>query len=345
MSMGKQFSVEIKLMKPMTNKQVLACLKDCSGVYKKMEDVLGQFRGKSHSPLADKLVDFIFHYKDGHIAPDRWDYYEPVRQVVDAQTEEILKSALSQRCWIVLKRTRTPAMSCLIMNNELPDLTPTVDLINRSGGTSISIFPDRRRRFEMEYWNVLLKDICREMETDYGYIRDLDTNEVYADVFSTPYHELIGRNKDAILGARRMYDTVHEFMHSPYPTLGWHSSNFFPILDKSVNNELRMGLYALDLLKDTLISEKIDALSYGLRLDFDRSIADIEGIQWENPANYAESLIFLSRHNVLESIQYSDDNIIVQVPSERSVIFSRFSKVYLKENKEDKRDRSLLLIP
>ena len=146
--MGKQFSVEIKLMKPMTNKQVLACLKDCSGVYKKMEDVLGQFRGKSHSPLADKLVDFIFHYKDGHIAPDRWDYYEPVRQVVDAQTEEILKSALSQRCWIVLKRTRTPAMSCLIMNNELPDLTPTVDLINRSGGTSISIFPDRRRRFD-----------------------------------------------------------------------------------------------------------------------------------------------------------------------------------------------------
>ena len=345
MSIGKRISVEIELTNPMTDKQVLACLKGCSGVYKKMEDVLDRFRGKSHSPLADKLVDFIFHYRDGQIAPDKWDYYEPVRQVVDAQTKGLLKSALSQRCWIVLKRTRTPAMSCLIINEELPNLTPTVDLIDRSSGSSISFFPDRRRKFVVEDWYVLLQDLCRELETDYGYICDLDTKEIYADIFSTPYHERIGRTKEAILGARRMYDTVHEFMHSPYPTLGWHSSYFYPILDKSVNNEFRMGLYALDLLKDTLISEGIDSLSYGLRLDFDRSIADIEGIQWDNPANYAGSLVFLSRHNVFESIQYSKDNIIVQVHCERSVILSRFSKVYLKENKEDKRDRSLLLIP
>ena len=343
--MGNQFSIEIRLTKPMTDKQVLACLKGCSGVYCKMEQVLDQFRGKSYSPLADKLVNFIFQYKDGQIAPDRWDYYEPVRQVVNAQTKDTLTRALSQRCWILLKRTKTPQMGCLIMNDELPNLTPTVDLLYRTGGTSITFSPDRRRKFIMEDWYVLLKDLCRELDTDYGYICDLNTREIYANVFSTPYHERIGRDNEAILGARRMYDTVYVFEHTPYTTLGWPSSFFYPILDKSDQNEIRMGIYALDLLKDTLISENIDSLSYGLRLDLDRSIVDLGGILWENPANYARSQVFLSRHRILESIQYSAENIIVPIPNERSALFSRFSKVYLKENRRDKRDRSILLIP
>lgn len=43
------------------------------------------------------------------------------------------------------------------------------------------------------------------------------TKRILAHTFSTPYHELVGRSEDDILGARRMFDFIRNYLHSDYP--------------------------------------------------------------------------------------------------------------------------------
>ncbi len=344
--MGKLYCIEIELTKPMTDERLYALLKKCEGNYGKMQDVTFHFPEMTSSPLADRLVDFIFNYQEGFLAPNRWDYYEPVRKLVDENTREQLKSVLSKHGTVLLKKSKAPGVTIMVNNDECPSLTPSVTLAYRESRTTISLFPDLRRKFVIEDWSTLLQDFCREMETDYGYIWDLSTHELFANVFSIPFHERINRNQNEILGTRRMYEAVHAFEDSVYPTLGWHSSRFYPLISDYRNKDyIQMGLYALDLLKDTLSADRIDDVHFGLRLDLSRLIVDTKGIQWEDPANYQDSLVFLSRRDLIDSFRYFETDEITQLSPDQSSLFTRFSRVYFKQSTKDSRYRELLLIP
>ena len=143
-----------------------------------------------------------------------------------------------------------------------------------------------------------------------------------------------------------MYEAVHAFEVSVYPTLGWDSSRFYPFIpDYRNQNFIQMGLYALDLLKDTLSADKTDDVHFGLRLDLSRLIVDTKGIRWEDPANYDDCLVFLSRRDLLDSFRYFETDEITQLSTDQSSLFTRFSRVYFKQSTKDSRYRELLLIP
>ena len=91
--------IKVLITKPMTDERLYDLLKKCAresaGSILKMIDVSANYHGKTQSPLADKLVNFIFHYKGGILSPNKWGYYEPVRTMVDPNTEELLKEKIS----------------------------------------------------------------------------------------------------------------------------------------------------------------------------------------------------------------------------------------------------------
>lgn len=352
--------ITVLLTKPMTDERLYDLLKKCSresaGSYGKMDDVSVNYSGKTRSPLADKLVNFIFHYNGGILSPDKWGYYEPVRTMVDPNTEELLKEKISRPTLIFLKKTRTPQVYISVDNEEYPDLEPRRDLVDRPASTEICFYPDARRKFVLEEWFTILQDLCREMETDYGYIRNRDSDEVLAHVFSVPYLGQMKREEDEILGIRWMLEVVRRFDNSRFPTLGWPSRLFYPLFrikDKKCKDtctyglfaldQIRVGLYALDLLRDTLSILDKHNYFYGLRLNMDLTIRDISRIRWDDPKHYWDSHVFLSRKDLRETFHYPSDEEtyrIHQLPKDLSPLFSRFDRVYFKE-----RCNEVLLIP
>lgn len=346
--------IKVRLTKPMTDARLYDLLKKCSresaGSFMKMADVCANYQGKTQSPLADKLVNFIFHYKGGILSPDKWGYYEPVRKMVDPNTEELLKEQFSRPTLIFLKKTGTPQVYISI-SSEYPDLKPRVDLTDQSEGTEICFFPDARRKFVLEEWFTILQDLCREMETDYGYIRNMDSDEVLAHVFSIPYLGQMKREEDEILGIRRMLEVVRRFGESRFPTLGWPSRPFYPLFrikdkeckDTFTLDQIKVGLFALDLLRETLSILDKHNYYYGLRLNMDRTIRDISQIRWDDPKHYWNSHVFLSRQDLRETFHYPDDEEtyrIHQLSKDLSPLFSRFDRVFFKE-----RSNEVLLIP
>ena len=352
--------ITVRLTKPMTDARLYDLLKKCSresaGSFSGMDDVCTDYPGKTQSPLADKLVHFIFHYNGGILSPDKWGHYEPVRNKVDSNTEELLRERLSRHTWVSLKRTRAPQVTISISNQEYPNLEPRRDLVDRSMATEILIFPDARRKFVLEEWFTILQDLCREMETDYGYIENMDTDEVLAHVFSIPYLGKMNRDEDEVLGIRRMFEVVRTFEDSPFPTLGWPSKLFYPLFrikDKECKDtfkyglfaldQIKVGLYALDLLRDTISILDKHNYYYGLRLNMDRTIRDLSRIRWDDPKLYWESHVFLSRQDLRDTFHYPYDKetyTIYQLPKDRSPLFTRFDRVYFKE-----RSNEVLLIP
>ena len=324
-----------------------------------MDEMIHQYQEPTSSPLADKLVDFVFHYENGLLAPDRWDYYEPVRRKVDNNTPDLLKGIISKPCMIEMKRQKSPRIGISVWNEEYPDISPSVLLLDRSSRTSITIYPDRHRSFKLSEWTRLLRDFCQEMETDYGYISDLETHELFAHVFSVPYHERVNRNWKEILGARRMVEAVQSIENSTYSTLGWSTSRFFPAIEMRENwttlgdpslsilkreNWIEMGHYSLALLKDTLSVENTSGIHFGLRLDLDRRIKNVKDIEWDNPDYYDGSYLFLSRHDLLESFKTFKDDIVIPLPKVTARLFENFGRIYYKEDLKDKRSRSILLL-
>jgi hypothetical protein len=347
--------IKVLLTKPMTDARLYDLLKKCSresaGSFSKMDDASLNYPGKTQSPLADKLVHFIFHYNGGILSPDKWGHYEPVRNKVDSNTEELLRERLSRHTWVGLKRTRVPQVTISIYNQEYPDLEPRRDLVDRFIATDILICPDARRKFVLEEWFTILQDLCREMETDYGYIQNMDSDEVLAHVFSVPYLGQMKREEDEILGIRRMLEVVRRFGESRSPTLGWPSRLFYPLFrikDKECKDmfkldQIRVGLYALDLLRETLSVLDKHNYYYGLRLNMDRSIRDINRIRWDDPKHYWDSHVFLSRQDLRETFHYPSDEEtyrIHQLPKDLSPLFSQFDRIYFKE-----RSNEVLLIP
>jgi hypothetical protein len=352
--------ITVRLTKPMTDARLYDLLKKCSresaGSFSKMDDAIFNYPGKTQSPLADKLVHFIFHYNGGILSPDKWGYYEPVRNKVDPNTEELLREKFSRHTWVSLKRTRAPQVTISVSNEEYPELEPRRDLVDRLMATDIRIYPDARRKFVLEEWFTILQDLCQEMETDYGYIENRDTDEVLAHVFSIPYLSKLNRDEEEILGIRRMLEVVRIFRDSPFPTLGWPSKLFYPLVkikDKKCKDtsiyglfaldQIKVGLYALNLLRDTLLMLDKHNYYYGLRLNMDRTIRDISKIRWDDNNHYWDSHVFLSRQDLRETFHYSNDEEtykIHQLPKDLSPLFSRFDLVYFKE-----RSNEVLLIP
>lgn len=340
--------VKIRLSKPMTDERLYSLLKDCSiqtsGSYNEMEDVWSNYSLSTNNPLADKLVDFVFNHCNGRLLPDRWDYYEPVRKIVDDNTAKHLKEICSRPSLIFLKRTKRPQVSITIQNNEFPYLEPYRDLISKLTGTEILVFPDARRKFELEEWYPILQDLCREMETDYGYIRNMDSEEVLAHVFSIPYLSELNRDEKEILGIRRMLEVIRIFEDTPYPTLGWYSKLFYPFIkDRVCKDYIQIGLHALNLLRDTLSLINKQNYYYGLRLNMNRTIRNIGGIRWDDPNNYWDSVVFLSRVDLRETFHYPDDKEsfkIYPLPKDLSPLFILFDRVYFKEKSNE-----VLLIP
>ncbi|MBR5397224.1 MAG: hypothetical protein IK145_05165 [Bacteroidales bacterium] len=346
--------IKVLITKPMTDERLYDLLKKCAresaGSILKMIDVSANYHGKTQSPLADKLVNFIFHYKGGILSPNKWGYYEPVRTMVDPNTEELLKEKISRPTLIFLKKTRTPQVYISI-SSEFPDLKPRRDLTDQSEWTEICFYPDARRKFVLEEWFTILQDLCREMETDYGYIQNMDSDEVLAHVFSVPYLGQMKREEDELLGIRRMLEVVRRFGESRSPTLGWPSRLFYPLFwikDKECKDmfkldQIRVGLYALDLLRETLSVLDKHNYYYGLRLNLDRTIRDISGIRWDDPKLYWDSHVFLSRQDLRETFHYPSDEEtyrIHQLPKDLSPLFSQFDRIYFKE-----RCNEVLLIP
>lgn len=352
--------ISVRLTKPMTDERLYDLLKKCSresaGSFGKMSEAWINYPGKTQSTLADKLVHFIFHYNGGILSPDKWGYYEPVRKIVDPNTEELLKEKFSRHTLVFLKKTRAPQVYISVENEEYPDLEPRRDLVDRSASTEIDIIPDARRKFVLEEWFTILQDLCRELETDYGYIRNRESDEVLAHVFSVPYIGQMKRKEDEMLGIRRMLEVVRRFDNSRFPTLGWLSSLFYPLFrikDKRCKDtftygifaldQIKVGLYALNLLRETLLILGKQNYYCGLRLDMDRTIRDISRIHWDNPKHYFDSYIFLSRQDLRETFHYPDDKEtyrIHQLPKDLSPLFSQFDRIYFKG-----RSNEVLLIP
>lgn len=345
--MGKKLCITILTARPITDERLYTLLKECSkesaGDYGRMEDAVFQYPEMTRSVWSDKLVDFIFQYKGGLFAPDRWDYYEPLRKRVDEHTIEFLKGELSKPRYIMLKRSKAPGVSFFIQNEEFPDLCPNVEMEYRFSGTDITLFLDGRRKFVLEEWVAVLKDFCREMETDYGYIWDLDTVDVLAHVFTTPVSSFYEGDPTLALGKRRMYETLQIMRQTQHPVLGWPSWWFYPNHKKQCTDYLKMGSYALDLLKETMDVCENPGLHYGLRLNMNRTIRNTKRIQWNNPDLYWDSFLFLSYQDLIETFHYpvdSEADRITELSPDLSPLFSSFSRVYFKE-----RSNEVLLIP
>ncbi len=151
------------------------------------------------SPLTVKILDFLFHYKDGALAPDKWDYNEPMRRIVDEDTLPVITDHLSYpgHATLLLKRIRSIKNDVKLSNESHGPRTNPATKYNDDGilffhTDTYPSYVTIWGKWELDEAKEIIRDLAQCIGADYGCIKDSESQEILYDVQRIPYDALFG---------------------------------------------------------------------------------------------------------------------------------------------------------
>ena len=338
------YCIDVKFSKSLMDERLVPLFKQYGSDVRKVSKVAHDYWDNCWNPLAARLTKFLFKYHDGLLVPNKWGFDDPPRDSVDFFSEEKIVHYISRPCvQLLLKRNKPPKMN-IFLSSITPEERPQ-NYTHLWGGYSygeLSIWLDRRVAFSLTQWEPVMHDLCQELETDYGYIYELDPHclgvrNLLATDFSFPYHEYLGRSADEILSARRMVSIINDFSRSDFFIIGVRANHFYPSVYQNITS-VDYGKYAYGLMRDAL---KAENLPYQTGLLFRGFFHDSGDISWTTPKCFIDSIVYVSKQDLLCS--FGDFYKISHLPNHFMPPFEEFKAGYLLEERNSHRSNVLLL--
>ena len=145
--------------------------------------------GPAYTEISHRIITFITEYKDGILMPDRCGCYEPLRREFKKEEVPLYTGWLSYPGGgLMLKKRRK--FDVYIKNRYFvamwdgetgKSIPPAVPLPEYMGQISFSF--SKQRKIDMVFLEELLRDYCGYLETDFGFIYDMEDDKILFDLF------------------------------------------------------------------------------------------------------------------------------------------------------------------
>lgn len=140
-----------------------------------------------YNPVAEKIIRFFINYDKLDMCPDKYDPYEPVRLKFDKQN---IVGPISEIAFpagtLNLKKLRKFNVYIENLNHGLIfdpynkyQVFPSKRKIGEYLGDIKIFFKISDKRYTLDQMKCIVDDLCEYMNTDYGTIYHLETEEVY----------------------------------------------------------------------------------------------------------------------------------------------------------------------
>lgn len=183
-------SVDIGVRENLTDPRFVEFIEEKNWDFSKEEyKDFGASAGPAYSEMSHRIITFITEYKDGILMPDRCGCFEPLRH--DFKKEEIplytdwlsypgggLMLKKRRKFDVYIKNRYFVAMWDGETGKQIP---PAVALPEYMGQISFSF--SKHRKIDMGFLEELLRDYCGYLETDFGFIFDMEDDRILFDLF------------------------------------------------------------------------------------------------------------------------------------------------------------------
>lgn len=145
--------------------------------------------GPAYSEMSHRIITFITEYKDGILMPDRCGCFEPLRH--DFKKEEVplytdwlsypgggLMLKKRRKFDVYIKNEYFVAMWDGKTGKSIPPAVAPPEYMGK-----ITFFFPKQRKIDMGFLEELLRDYCGYLETDLGFIYDMEDDRILFDLF------------------------------------------------------------------------------------------------------------------------------------------------------------------
>ena len=136
--------------------------------------------GPAYTEISHRIITFITEYKDGILMPDRCGCFEPLRREFKKEEVPLYTDWLSSPGGgLMLKKRRKFDVDIeneyfvAMWNGETGESIPPAVPLPEYMGKITFLFP-KQRKIDMVFLEELLRDYCGYLETDSGFIYDME---------------------------------------------------------------------------------------------------------------------------------------------------------------------------
>ena len=145
--------------------------------------------GPAYTEMSHRIITFITEYKDGILMPDRCGCFEPLRREFKKEEVPLYTDWLSSPGGgLMLKKRRKFDVDIeneyfvAMWNGETGESIPPAVPLPEYMGKITFLFP-KQRKIDMVFLEELLRDYCGYLETDSGFIYDMEDDRILFDLF------------------------------------------------------------------------------------------------------------------------------------------------------------------
>lgn len=224
------------------------------------DQILNSVEGGLFNAFVDSLIDFIFDYDSGALKPDKWDYCEPIRQLVTSKTRQILKQELSfPNSEVILKRIKNKK-NLIMVSNTFHGPTKIHPFLYGDFESSylgfISMYTNSSSHSDIEVTIRILGKICQLLRTDYGIIKRLDTGEIVYNASTVHYSDVYSRPEKDSLSIRLIVEWINRLKNSQADAFRSRAMSFSYDDSFTMKEEIDSSLYLFSVLRFVLEKDK-----------------------------------------------------------------------------------------
>ena len=145
--------------------------------------------GPAYTEMSHRIITFITEYKDGILMPDRCGCFEPLRHDFKKEEVPLYTGWLSYPGGgLMLKKRRKFDVDIeneyfvVMWDGETGKSIPPAVPLPEYMGKITFLFP-KQRKIDMVFLEELLRDYCGYLETDSGFIYDMEDDRILFDLF------------------------------------------------------------------------------------------------------------------------------------------------------------------
>ena len=145
--------------------------------------------GPAYTEMSHRIITFITEYKDGILMPDRCGCFEPLRHDFKKEEVPLYTDWLSYPGGgLMLKKRRKFDVDIeneyfvAMWDGETGESIPPAVPLPEYMGKITFLFP-KQRKIDMVFLEELLRDYCGYLETDSGFIYDMEDDRILFDLF------------------------------------------------------------------------------------------------------------------------------------------------------------------
>lgn len=174
----------------MTDPRVIEFVKDYNFTQEEYVQFLNEGKPFFH-PHAKKILDFICTYKSGILYPDKWGGWEPLkRDFTDESMPQVINSLATQNTLLFKKRRKVD----FEIDNDARKWSPCWIVTGRGKNikrelvrpfpfpvtytTKIRFIYSVESKPDPQFLKELMDDLCEYLDTDYGIVYHMKTEEV-----------------------------------------------------------------------------------------------------------------------------------------------------------------------